>query len=108
MDNGQLTKKQIEWLEASKKIGPGAMTKSEKELLEKLYSEMLPHEQQALYEYIQANFGPKEEETKDNDGELGDPIARMQQRVWSEPSDNLIKSLGKIQSVKPPFGDTDS
>lgn len=108
MDNGQLTKKQKEWLEASKKIGPGAMTKSEKQLLEKLYAEMLPHEQQALYEYIQTNFGLKDEETKDQEAEQADPIAKMQQRVWGKPSDKLIKSLGKIQSVKPPFSDTDS
>ena len=108
MDNGQLTKKQKEWLEASKKIGPGAMTKSEKEILEKLYAEMLPHEQQALFEYILANFGSKEQDDIDQDSKQDDPITRMQQRVWSEPSDNLMKSLGKIQSVKPPFSDTDS
>ena len=108
MHNGQLTKKQKEWLEASKKIGPGAMTKSEKELLEKLYGEMLPLEQQALFEYILANFGSKEQDAGVENAEQDDPITRMQQRVWSEPSDNLMKSLGKIQSVKPPFSDTDS
>jgi hypothetical protein len=108
VDKDQLTKKQKEWLETSKKIGPGAMTKSEKQLLEKLYAEMLPQEQQALYEYIQANFGPKDQEAKDQEAEPDDPIARMQNRVWSEPSEKLIKSFGKFQSVKPPFSDKES
>ena len=108
MEKGQLTKRQKEWLDASKKIGPGAMTKTEKQLLEELYAEMLPQEQQALFEYIQANFGSKDQEAKDQEAESDDPITRMQNRVWSEPSEKLIKSLGGFQSVKPPFSDKES
>ncbi len=102
MDEHHLTEKQRRWLEASKKIGPGAMTKSEKKLLEKLYAEMLPKEQQELYDYIHKQHGKKEDITDE------DPIARMAKRVWSEPSGKLRQALGKAQRVKLPSIDEEA
>jgi hypothetical protein len=53
LEEKDLSEKQRKWLEASGKIGPGAMTKSERQTLERLYAEMLPKEQQELQQYIQ-------------------------------------------------------
>ncbi len=96
MEEDKLTEKQRRWLEASNKIGPGAMTKSEKKLLEKLYAEMLPREQQELYDYIRKKYG-KEKDVSDED-----PLAVMEKRVWKEPSGRLRQALGKAQRVKLP------
>jgi hypothetical protein len=71
------------------------MTKSERLRLEKLYAEMLPKEQQELARYIEEQFGKTEDESED-------PIDRMAERVWLEPSRKLRETLGKTQVVKPP------
>lgn len=93
----QLTQRQKEWLEASRKIGRGAMTKSERLMLEKLYAEMLPQEQQELQAFIQKEYG-QEKTTEDKKAEpAGDPTQRMEQREWVEPSAGLKKALGKAQ-----------
>lgn len=97
----QLTRPQKDWLEASRKIGPGAMTKSERLLLEELYAKMLPREQQELMEYIQEEFGSKES-SEDGDTPVDEPTYRMEQREWAEPSEGLRKALGKAQ--RSPFG----
>lgn len=95
MDESRLTQKQRKWLDASRKIGPGPMTKTERELLERLYAEMLPSEQQELYQYIQEMTGKQEEQADD-------PIAAMERRVWSQPSRKLLNTLGQSQKIKGP------
>ncbi|MGC8660149.1 MAG: hypothetical protein ACP5U1_13860 [Desulfomonilaceae bacterium] len=99
MDEKDLNQKQRKWLETSKKIGPGPMTRTERETLEKLYADMLPIEQQELMNYIQEKFG-KDEET-DTDAQE-DPVARMEKMMWSEPSPGLKKMFGKVHGSKPP------
>lgn len=96
MSEIKLTPKQKKWLEASKKIGPGAMTRTEREMLEKLYTDMAPAEQMELKNYIQENFA------KDSDSEeqVVDPIEAMAQVQWSEPSDALKKTIGKTQKPR--------
>jgi hypothetical protein len=93
----ELTEKQRKWLEASQRIGPGAMTKTERQLLERLYADMLPREQQELAAYIEAKFGKKDSDTKD--AEEKDPIERMRRKEWSPPSKALRSALSK--SLKP-------
>ncbi len=100
MKEEDLTEKQRAWLEASRKIGPGPMTKSERMILERLYADMLPAEQQQLAAYIRNKFGKQDEGTHEEGQE--DPIERMMQRTWPEPSPKLREKLGKIQNVKPP------
>ena len=58
------------------------MTKSERERLEKLYKEMLPREQQELFEYIWEHFGEKQTEPADTE----DIISVMQRKIWTPPS----------------------
>ncbi len=87
------SEKQLKWLEASKKIGPGAMTKSERQTLERLYAEMLPKEQQELQQYIQEKFAKKPAE----DHEEEDPIERMMKKTWPSPSKKLVSALSKAQ-----------
>ncbi len=99
MSEARLTEGQRKWLQASREIGPGAMTKSERLRLEKLYADLLPAEQQELQDYIKENFGPQE-------GEAADPIEEMARRVWRAPSEKLRKTLGKPRTVTPPrFGE---
>jgi hypothetical protein len=95
-----LTEKQRAWLEGSRKIGPGPMTKSERVMLERLYADMLPAEQQQLAAYIKEKFGKKgnEKEEKHED----DPITKMMERIWPETSPRLREALGKIRTLKPP------
>ncbi len=93
----QLTQSQKEWLEASRKIGPGSLTKSERLLLEKLYAKMLPQEQQELLVYIQEEFGSDPESDEQKRLPVNEPTYRMEQREWAEPSDGLKKALGKAQ-----------
>lgn len=100
MEESELTLKQRKWLEASRKIGPGPMTKSEKETLERLYAEMLPKEQQDLAKYIVDKFG-KKDDSADPKQESADPIERMSKRMWSEPSSGLKKALSGCQPKKP-------
>lgn len=104
LQDKDLTEKQRRWLDASKKIGPGPMTKSERTLLEKLYADMEPREQQQLYEYIQMNFRDKEKEEngQPNESVSDDPISRMQARIWREPSGALKRSLSSIRRTTPP------
>jgi len=71
------------------------MTKTERELLERLYAEMLPSEQQELYRYIREKSGKQEEPAND-------PIAEMEKRVWSQPSRKLLKTFGQSQKIKGP------
>ncbi len=99
MEEKDLTEKQQNWLETSKKIGPGPMTPTERQTLEKLYADMLPAEQQELLEYIEEKFGKDDKSPADN---KDDPIGRMEKMIWSEPSDGLKKVFGKVQIPKPP------
>ncbi len=98
MKEQELTKKQREWLALSKKIGPGPMTKSEREALEKLYKEMLPREQQELFEHIEAHFG--KEESPEPEAEE-DPISIMQRKTWTTPSPALRAALTGTGVVQP-------
>lgn len=99
MNEKDLTQKQRKWLETSKKIGPGPLTPSERKTLEKLYADMLPSEQQDLFEHIKEKFG-KDDRNATNIKE--DPISRMENMIWSEPSQGLKKVFGKVQISKPP------
>lgn len=101
MEEKDLTEKQREWLALSRTIGPGALTKSEKEKLEKAYAAMLPKEQQDLYHYIVETYGKKEGEEGSPDSQPGDPTAAMEKIVWNAPSDRLKKTLSQVQKAKP-------
>jgi hypothetical protein len=94
----ELTKKQSEWLALSKKIGPGPMTKSEREALEKLYKEMLPREQQELFEHVEAHFGKKESGEPEAEE---DPISIMQRKIWTPPSPALRAALTGAGASRP-------
>jgi hypothetical protein len=98
VDESELTEKQREWLALSRKIGPGAMTKSERLSLERLYKEMLPGEQKSLYEFIQSAYGQKDAELPEETTE--DPIALMEKRVWKPPSPALKSIFSKRLGVK--------
>ncbi|MGC8908117.1 MAG: hypothetical protein ACP5M0_11835 [Desulfomonilaceae bacterium] len=103
MEEKDLTEKQRSWLEASRKIGPGPMTKSERTLLERLYADMEPREQQDLYNYIQMKFGDKETKQRDSEDQApDDPISRMQGKMWSEPSGAFKKAFATIRRTTPP------
>lgn len=102
MEEKDLTEKQKRWLEASRRIGPGPMTKTERQTLEKLYADMLPAEQQELAKYINEKFGKKESKSNASQPQAAqpekqDPIERMQKRIWSEPSDALKTAFSKVQ-----------
>jgi hypothetical protein len=97
LEEHQLTEKQREWLQLSKKIGPGPMTRSERQALEKLYAEMLPREQQDLKRYLDEKFAQRQPQEP---AEEEDPITEMEKRTWSPPSDGLRSALSKTQSVK--------
>lgn len=101
MEEHELTAKQRKWLEASRKIGPGAMTRTERETLERLYAGMLPKEQQELADYIQATFGKEEDDKEPREQE---PTQRMERKVWNQPSSGLVSVLSKSQAPgrKPP------
>lgn len=101
MEEHELTPKQKKWLEASRKIGPGAMTRTERETLERLYADMLPQEQQELTDYIQAKFGKKEDDAEPEEVE---PTKRMEGKIWNPPSTGLVSALSKSQTSgqKPP------
>ncbi len=99
MSETKLTPKQKKWLDASKKIGRGAMTRSERETLEKLYTDMLPAEQVELKKYIEETFGEKSE--TGSSGETGvEPTELMSQVEWSDPSDALKQTLSKTQKPR--------
>jgi hypothetical protein len=111
LEEKDLTYKQREWLDLSRKVGPGTMTRSEREALEKLYAEMLPREQQELHHYITTTFGKKDpeqpqeaQETPAETEEPVDPIAQMQEKVWHAPSDGLKSAFSRLQTTgtKPP------
>lgn len=104
MDERDLTQKQREWLEASKKIGPGPMTKTERTRLEKLYADMEPREQQDLYRFIQEKYGQQSSEkgVAEVQADTGDPIERMQSRIWHQPSNALKKALSTAPKLTPP------
>ncbi|MFH0824976.1 MAG: hypothetical protein V2B18_19665 [Pseudomonadota bacterium] len=104
MDEKQLTEKQRGWLDESKKIGSGPMTKSEKNRLKDLYADMLPQEQRELYAYIQEHFGAKDGHDDDSSG-ASDPIAVMEQIEWREPSKELRGAFARAQTQKPPPSD---
>ncbi|MCX5872325.1 MAG: hypothetical protein NTY51_03690 [Deltaproteobacteria bacterium] len=99
MNENELTQKQRRWLEASQKIGPGAITPTERQTLERLYADMLPQEQQELLDYIKSKFG-KDKETETD--QANDPITRMERMVWSTPSDSLKAVFKKALISKPP------
>jgi len=98
LKENELTEKQRKWLEASQRIGPGAMTKTERQTLERLYADMLPREQQELAAYIEAKFGKKEPDPKDS--EEKDPIEKMRRKGWRPPSNGLRSALAKSQTLK--------
>ncbi|MFH0959092.1 MAG: hypothetical protein V1897_10360 [Pseudomonadota bacterium] len=99
MNENDLTPGQRKWLETSEKIGPGAITPTERKKLEKLYAELMPQEQQELFDYIKSKFGKaKETETEQADN----PITRMERMVWSTPSDGLKSAFRKAQIPKTP------
>ncbi len=100
MDESELTSKQRKWLEASREIGPGAMTRTERETLERLYADMLPAEQQELKAYIEQHFGKKENKEPE-DKEVDDPTKRMEGKKWTPPSSGLRAALSKVQVIKP-------
>ncbi len=102
MSEQNLTPKQREWLDMSRKIGPGTMTASERETLERLYAEMLPAEQQELYAYIQKEFGQDQGPSDPDQPEAGDPISVMERRVWTEPSEGLRNAFAGAQTVRRP------
>jgi hypothetical protein len=104
VEEKDLTEKQRRWLEASRKIGPGPMTKSERRLLEQLYADMEPREQQDLYDYIQMKFGDKEtKEQRPSEDQLpDDPISRMQGKIWREPSGAFKRALSSLRRTTPP------
>lgn len=99
MEDSELTPRQRKWLEASHKIGPGSMTRTERETLERLYADMLPVEQQELHRYIEEKWG-----AKDPGGQLDeileDPIDRMQRKIWKPPSPGLAKALSTVMRPK--------
>jgi len=99
LEEHKLTEKQRKWLEASQRIGPGAMTKTERQLLERLYADMLPREQQELAAYIEAKFGKNEPDSKDS--EEKDPIEKMRRKEWRPPSEALRSALAKPQTPRP-------
>jgi len=100
VDESQLTPGQRKWLEASRKIGTGSMTKSERLTLERLYAELLPREQQELEEYIRTTYG-KKEDASSSEETGGEPTARMEQRTWTPPSSALKDALSKASVVRP-------
>jgi hypothetical protein len=97
LEEQELTQKQQDWLALSRKIGPGPMTKSEREALENLYKEMLPREQQELFEYIREHFGEKQTEP----AETEDPISAMQRKIWTPPSPALRAALSGTGASRP-------
>jgi hypothetical protein len=101
LEEKDLSEKQREWLEASRKIGRVSITKTERLLLERLYKELLPEEQQGLQQFIQDKYGKKPEESGEEKTE-GDPIERMMQKTWSVPSDKFRSILAKTQPSRPP------
>lgn len=112
MDEKNLSKRQRRWLDASRQIGRGAMTKTERETLERLYAEMLPAEQQELARYIEEKYGKKEpdkgqtQDTEPGQANNDDPIERMQRKAWAEPSQALRSVLsGSIAPKKRPSKD---
>lgn len=104
VDEHGLTQKQLAWLEASKMIGPGPMTKTERERLENLYADMEPREQQDLYRFIQEKYGkePSDQDSREDTADAEDPIKRMQDRMWHQPSNALKKALSSATTVLPP------
>ncbi len=105
MQESDLTEKQRKWLEESRKIGPGAMTKSERERLEKLYADMLPAEQQELQQYIQLKYGKKDDPDQQSDkmSEMsmqGDPTVLMEKKEWSAPSDSFRNAFSSMNPRK--------
>jgi hypothetical protein len=97
LDEQELTQIQQDWLALSRKIGPGPMTKSEREALEKLYKKMLPREQQDLFEYIREHFGEKQSEP----AETEDLISVMQRKTWTPPSPGLRAALSRTGTSRP-------
>lgn len=116
MEEKDLTPKQREWLEVSRRIGRGAMTKSERLLLERIYTEMLPAEQQELSRYIEEKFRkqhdlPPEEKTtpgpkvETQSGPKPEDITEiMEKKSWAPPSKKLLSALAKVQKGKSPDG----
>ena len=99
MDESKLTPKQRKWLDASRKIGPGAISRTERETLERLYADMLPKEQKELKTYIEESFGKKEKEEIE-EKEVEDPTKKMEAKKWAPPSPALKTALSKVQVIK--------
>jgi hypothetical protein len=95
------------------------VTKSERLLLERIYAEMLPAEQQELGLYIQKKFGKQQDKpvkapdsTPEADkqpepeteaqSESEDIIDTMEKKKWAPPSKKLMNTLSKIRKAKSP------
>ncbi len=105
MDEDKLTEKQRKWLAESKRIGPGPMTGTERKRLETLYAEMLPVEQQGLYDYILKTFGG-DASAADEPPVDEDIIDKMSARIWHKPSEALRRTLGNaLKPPRPPFAE---
>ena len=96
MEDKDFTPKQRKWIETSRKIGLGRMTKTERETLEELYADMLPTEQQELADHIEEKFGYEIDET---------PIKEQEKKKYAEPSSALRSSLGASRLKGPSTGD---
>ncbi len=94
MDETYLSPRQRKWLDASKKIGPGAMTPSERKLLENLYADMSPEERDELADYIQETFMKP------------DPITLREKLPQKEPSPRIAEAIAKSQRIgRPPVSE---
>jgi hypothetical protein len=92
MEEKDLSPKQRKWLETSKKIGLGPMTKTERQTLNDLYADMLPAEQQELADHIEEKFGYDIDET---------PIKEQENKEYAEPSDALKAAIGASRLKDP-------
>ena len=92
MEEKDLTSKQRKWIDTSKKIGLGPMTKTERQTLNDLYADMLPAEQQELADYIEEKFGYDVDET---------PIKEQEEKEYAEPSNALKAALGASRPKEP-------
>jgi hypothetical protein len=98
LEEKDLNEKQIKWLEESRRIGKGPMTKTERQTLEGLYNEMTPEEREQLGAYIEEKFGYEIDEG---------PILAQKDKEYTPPSDKLSEKIGKAPTPKPPLVDSD-
>jgi hypothetical protein len=90
MEEKYLTPRQRKWLDESRRIGPGPFTPSDRKLLEGLYADMSPEEQEELADYIQDTFMKP------------DPITLREKKPQKEPSPRLRELLATGQGTRRP------